>query len=161
MAVASCDSSRCLQQSFTTSFTASPKRRRSGKKIKTPTPLPSFPVSPLLLHKQPSSPEATTIAVVPAVEARVARVRWILQALGQFWRLLRLVSLTFCSFPVPQLGFPIVEFCRSICELCGFCKKCLLMHTRYMERTNSLSRGKRSLEGGDDQPERKRPALAR
>ncbi|XP_057463023.1 calmodulin-binding protein 60 B isoform X2 [Actinidia eriantha] len=34
------------------------------------------------------------------------------------------------------------------------------MHTRYMERTNSLSRGKRSLEGGDDQPERKRPALA-
>ncbi|GMY35412.1 calmodulin-binding protein 60 B [Fagus crenata] len=37
------------------------------------------------------------------------------------------------------------------------------MQTRYMERTNSMSRGKRSLDGGggdDDQPERKRPALA-
>ncbi|KAG6649114.1 calmodulin-binding protein 60 B [Carya illinoinensis] len=37
------------------------------------------------------------------------------------------------------------------------------MQTRYMERTQSMSRGKRSLEGGggeDDQPERKRPALA-
>ncbi|KAL6977695.1 Calmodulin-binding protein 60 B [Sarracenia purpurea var. burkii] len=35
------------------------------------------------------------------------------------------------------------------------------MQTRYMERTNSMSRGKRSLEGGEDeQPERKRPALA-
>ncbi|XAR51186.1 hypothetical protein NMG60_11005742 [Bertholletia excelsa] len=34
------------------------------------------------------------------------------------------------------------------------------MQTRYMERTNSM-RGKRSLEGGEDeQPERKRPALA-
>ncbi|GFY99315.1 hypothetical protein Acr_13g0007160 [Actinidia rufa] len=31
-------------------------------------------------HKQPSSPEATTIAVAPAVGARVALVRWILQA---------------------------------------------------------------------------------
>ncbi|KAL6523390.1 hypothetical protein OROGR_016993 [Orobanche gracilis] len=39
------------------------------------------------------------------------------------------------------------------------------MQTRYMERTNSMKgRGKRSLEGGDDEeqePERKRPALAR
>lgn len=38
------------------------------------------------------------------------------------------------------------------------------MQTRYMERTNSMARGKRSLEGGGDeeqQPERKRPALAR
>ncbi|CAL5375217.1 unnamed protein product [Camellia sinensis] len=36
------------------------------------------------------------------------------------------------------------------------------MQTRYMERTNSMSREKRNLEGGDDdQPERKRPALAR
>ncbi|KAL6520644.1 Calmodulin-binding protein 60 B [Orobanche minor] len=38
------------------------------------------------------------------------------------------------------------------------------MQTRYMERTNSMKgRGKRSLEGGDDEeqePERKRPALA-
>ncbi|CAI0555878.1 unnamed protein product [Linum tenue] len=37
------------------------------------------------------------------------------------------------------------------------------MHTRYMERTNSMARGKRNLEGGGDeeqQPERKRPALA-
>ncbi|KAF5749435.1 hypothetical protein HS088_TW04G01404 [Tripterygium wilfordii] len=35
------------------------------------------------------------------------------------------------------------------------------MHTRYMERTNSMARGKRSLEGeGEQQPERKRPALA-
>ncbi|CAN1231714.1 Calmodulin-binding protein 60 B [Linum grandiflorum] len=39
------------------------------------------------------------------------------------------------------------------------------MHTRYMERTESMARGKRSSEGGDDedeqqQPERKRPALA-
>ncbi|KAL7224682.1 hypothetical protein ACSBR1_026042 [Camellia fascicularis] len=35
------------------------------------------------------------------------------------------------------------------------------MQTRYMERTNSMSREKRNLEGGDDdQPERKRPALA-
>ncbi|XP_052181511.1 calmodulin-binding protein 60 D-like isoform X2 [Diospyros lotus] len=34
------------------------------------------------------------------------------------------------------------------------------MHTRYMERMDSLSRGKRSSEGDDDQPERKRPALA-
>ncbi|XP_022755409.1 calmodulin-binding protein 60 B-like isoform X2 [Durio zibethinus] len=34
--------------------------------------------------------------------------------------------------------------------------------TRYMERTNSMARGKRSLEGDEDkQPERKRPALAR
>ncbi|XWS28076.1 hypothetical protein CRYUN_Cryun25bG0034600 [Craigia yunnanensis] len=33
--------------------------------------------------------------------------------------------------------------------------------TRYMERTNSTARGKRSLEGDEDQqPERKRPALA-
>ncbi|KAK8697531.1 hypothetical protein V6N13_113675 [Hibiscus sabdariffa] len=33
--------------------------------------------------------------------------------------------------------------------------------TRYMERTNSMARGKRSLEGDEDQqPERKRPALA-
>ncbi|GFZ07532.1 similar to DNA-BINDING TRANSCRIPTION FACTOR 2 [Actinidia rufa] len=35
-------------------------------------------------HKQPSSPEATTIAVSPTVGARVAHVRWILQALVQF-----------------------------------------------------------------------------
>lgn len=36
------------------------------------------------------------------------------------------------------------------------------MHTRYMERTNSMARGKRALEGGEEQqPERKRPALAR
>lgn len=41
------------------------------------------------------------------------------------------------------------------------------MQTRFMERTKSMSRGKRSLEGGgggggeDEQPERKRPALAR
>ena len=38
------------------------------------------------------------------------------------------------------------------------------MHTRYMERTNSM-REKRKLEEEDDnnnqQPERKRPALAR
>ncbi|XVF70046.1 hypothetical protein PTKIN_Ptkin11bG0130200 [Pterospermum kingtungense] len=35
------------------------------------------------------------------------------------------------------------------------------MQTRYMERTNSMARGKRSLEGDEDQqPERKRPALA-
>ncbi|KAF5461768.1 hypothetical protein F2P56_017842 [Juglans regia] len=37
------------------------------------------------------------------------------------------------------------------------------MQTRYMERTKSMSRGKRSLEGGggeDEQQERKRPALA-
>ncbi|KAA3471550.1 calmodulin-binding protein 60 B-like [Gossypium australe] len=35
------------------------------------------------------------------------------------------------------------------------------MHTRYMERTNSMARGKRSLEGDDNQqPEPKRPALA-
>lgn len=35
------------------------------------------------------------------------------------------------------------------------------MQTRYMERTNSM-RGKRSLEGDEEQqPERKRPALAR
>ncbi|KAM7472806.1 hypothetical protein LguiA_010989 [Lonicera macranthoides] len=36
------------------------------------------------------------------------------------------------------------------------------MQTRYMERTNSMSRGKRSLEGEEEQqqPERKRPALA-
>uniref|UniRef100_A0A2P2MHA7 Calmodulin-binding protein 60 B n=1 Tax=Rhizophora mucronata TaxID=61149 RepID=A0A2P2MHA7_RHIMU len=36
------------------------------------------------------------------------------------------------------------------------------MQTRYMARTNSMTRGKRSLEGGDEdkQPERKRPALA-
>ncbi|KAF5742878.1 hypothetical protein HS088_TW09G00940 [Tripterygium wilfordii] len=35
------------------------------------------------------------------------------------------------------------------------------MHTRYMERTNSMARGKRSLEGEEEQqPERKRPALA-
>lgn len=34
--------------------------------------------------------------------------------------------------------------------------------TRYMERTSSMSRGKRSLEGNEEeQPERKRPALAR
>ncbi|XP_022753372.1 calmodulin-binding protein 60 B-like isoform X2 [Durio zibethinus] len=34
--------------------------------------------------------------------------------------------------------------------------------TRYMERTNSMARGKRSLEGDEEQqPERKRPALAR
>ncbi|XP_007014160.2 PREDICTED: calmodulin-binding protein 60 D [Theobroma cacao] len=33
--------------------------------------------------------------------------------------------------------------------------------TRYMERTNSIARGKRSLEGDEEQqPERKRPALA-
>ncbi|XVE98741.1 hypothetical protein REPUB_Repub03eG0134000 [Reevesia pubescens] len=33
--------------------------------------------------------------------------------------------------------------------------------TRYMERTNSMARGKRSLEGDEEQqPERKRPALA-
>ncbi|KAI9191901.1 hypothetical protein LWI28_015193 [Acer negundo] len=33
--------------------------------------------------------------------------------------------------------------------------------TRYLERTSSMSRGKRSLEGNEeDQPERKRPALA-
>jgi hypothetical protein len=40
------------------------------------------------------------------------------------------------------------------------------MQTRFMERTKSMIRGKRSLEGGggggeDEQPERKRPALAR
>jgi hypothetical protein len=44
------------------------------------------------------------------------------------------------------------------------------MHTRYMERTNSMARRKRGLEGGgaeegeqqqQQQPERKRPALAR
>ncbi|GFZ19507.1 hypothetical protein Acr_28g0002120 [Actinidia rufa] len=35
-------------------------------------------------HKQSSSPEATTIAVSPTIGARVARVRWILQALVQF-----------------------------------------------------------------------------
>lgn len=39
------------------------------------------------------------------------------------------------------------------------------MQTRYMERTNSMKgRGKRNLEGGGDEeqePERKRPALAR
>ncbi|KAH1108752.1 hypothetical protein J1N35_012520 [Gossypium stocksii] len=35
------------------------------------------------------------------------------------------------------------------------------MHTRYMERTNSMARGKRSLDGDDNQqPEPKRPALA-
>ncbi|THG00899.1 hypothetical protein TEA_003449 [Camellia sinensis var. sinensis] len=35
------------------------------------------------------------------------------------------------------------------------------MQTRYMERANSMSIGKRNLEGGDDdQPKRKRPALA-
>ncbi|KAF5957504.1 hypothetical protein HYC85_004729 [Camellia sinensis] len=34
------------------------------------------------------------------------------------------------------------------------------MQTRYMERTNSMSRGKRNLEGDDDLPDRKRPALA-
>ncbi|XP_044462826.1 calmodulin-binding protein 60 B-like [Mangifera indica] len=35
------------------------------------------------------------------------------------------------------------------------------MQTRYMERTNSMSRGKRSLEGNEEeQAERKRPALA-
>ncbi|CAN1198465.1 Calmodulin-binding protein 60 B [Linum perenne] len=36
------------------------------------------------------------------------------------------------------------------------------MHTRYMERTNSMARGKRSSDGGDEdqQPDRKRPALA-
>ncbi|EEF36173.1 calmodulin binding protein, putative [Ricinus communis] len=36
------------------------------------------------------------------------------------------------------------------------------MQTRYMERTNSMARGKRALEGGgeEQQPERKRPALA-
>ncbi|KAJ8750813.1 hypothetical protein K2173_015994 [Erythroxylum novogranatense] len=36
------------------------------------------------------------------------------------------------------------------------------MQTRYMERTNSMGRGKRPLEAGDEaqQPERKRPALA-
>ncbi|KAF2317178.1 hypothetical protein GH714_014853 [Hevea brasiliensis] len=35
------------------------------------------------------------------------------------------------------------------------------MQTRYMERTNSMARGKRALEGGEEQqPERKRPALA-
>ncbi|XP_050216681.1 calmodulin-binding protein 60 B-like [Mercurialis annua] len=34
------------------------------------------------------------------------------------------------------------------------------MQTRYMERTNSMARGKRALEGEEDQPERKRPALA-
>ena len=42
------------------------------------------------------------------------------------------------------------------------------MHTRYMERTNSMARRKRGLEGGGAEeeqqqqpPERKRPALAR
>lgn len=39
------------------------------------------------------------------------------------------------------------------------------MQTRYMERTNSMKgRGKRNLDGGGDEeqePERKRPALAR
>lgn len=42
------------------------------------------------------------------------------------------------------------------------------MHTRYMERTNSMARRKRGIEGGgaeeeeqQQQPERKRPALAR
>ncbi|XP_052200424.1 calmodulin-binding protein 60 B-like [Diospyros lotus] len=35
------------------------------------------------------------------------------------------------------------------------------MQTRYMERTSSMTRGKRSLDSGEDeQPERKRPALA-
>ncbi|XP_065848351.1 calmodulin-binding protein 60 B-like [Euphorbia lathyris] len=35
------------------------------------------------------------------------------------------------------------------------------MQTRYMERTNSMARGKRALEGGEEQqPDRKRPALA-
>ncbi|GMH13801.1 hypothetical protein Nepgr_015642 [Nepenthes gracilis] len=38
----------------------------------------------------------------------------------------------------------------------------LQRQTRSMERSNSMSRGKRSLDGGDEeQPERKRPALAR
>lgn len=34
------------------------------------------------------------------------------------------------------------------------------MQTRYMERTNSMSGGKRKLEEDDQQPDRKRPALA-
>ncbi|WCJ42381.1 Calmodulin-binding protein [Euphorbia peplus] len=36
------------------------------------------------------------------------------------------------------------------------------MQTRYMERTNSMARGKRALEGGgeEQQPDKKRPALA-
>ncbi|XP_057509384.1 uncharacterized protein LOC130792003 isoform X5 [Actinidia eriantha] len=61
-----------------------------------PTPLPSFPVSPLPYSseqvqiqkkirpsyslEQPSSPEATIIVIATAVGARVARVRWIHQA---------------------------------------------------------------------------------
>lgn len=38
------------------------------------------------------------------------------------------------------------------------------MHTRYMERTNSMAREKRPLDSAaadEAQPERKRPALAR
>lgn len=38
------------------------------------------------------------------------------------------------------------------------------MQTRYMERSNSIARGKRDLDPGcneDDQPDKKRPALAR
>jgi hypothetical protein len=38
------------------------------------------------------------------------------------------------------------------------------MQTRYMERSNSMAREKRSLDSTaneEDQPERKRPALAR
>ena len=33
--------------------------------------------------------------------------------------------------------------------------------TRLMERSNTMTRGKRALEGEEEQPERKRPALAR
>ncbi|KAI8018179.1 Calmodulin-binding protein 60 B [Camellia lanceoleosa] len=61
------------------------------------------------------------------------------------------VDATPCKFSITHI---------QICEFWGFCKL-RVMQTRYMERTNSMSREKRNLEGGDDdQPERKRPALA-
>lgn len=63
-----------------------------------------------------------------------------------------------------EIIFVIVGLKACYLLLLGFgsLKKCK-MQTRYMERTNSM-RGKRSLEGGGDEeqePERKRPALAR
>lgn len=54
-------------------------------------------------------------------------------------------------------------YCRS--RRLGVLEEWVSMQTRLMERNNSM-RGKRSLDGGggegdDEQPERKRPALAR
>ena len=49
--------------------------------------------------------------------------------------------------------------CRS--ESLGFAEEKMQRQTRLMERNNSM-RGKRQMEGGEEeQPERKRPALAR